>query len=391
MLKHRFLGKGIAGVEVVILMSVCLLLSACSEQKEYEPIIKTVIAVTPKPANQLEERTLSGVLHPVDESILSFEIPGVVEQVNVNLGDRFKKGQVLAAIDNKLFELAMRQQEGQLSEANARLTEAELDYNRKKQLATSGAISQADVDVAKARYQSLVDQVAVAQTRVAIAYEDLADTQLVAPYEGSVAVRHVEPSQQISPSTAIFTIQGSDALEVSVLVPESMISQIQTGDKVAVDVFINRKRQSLSGQVFERGNQAQRANAFPVTIALNQNINNDSEQSGALQSGMSAEVTFTSVAGNVPEGSLRAPLSSVAADNQNRHFVMALSASPNASPSAQSRLVKKVPVKVHEFGSDEVVFTPQSDIAQIVRTGVDFLRDGQTVSVSDEFPRTINQ
>ncbi len=373
------------------ILGACLLVAACSEQQAYTPITKTVMAVNPSAANELEKRTLSGVLRPVDESVLSFEIPGVVQTVNVNLGDRFKKGDVLASIDSKLFELAVRQRQGQLSEAKSRLTEAKVDYERKSKLSESGAISQADVDVAKARYQSLLDQVEIAETQVAIALEDLADTQLIAPYEGSIAIRHVEPSQQISPSSAIFTIQGSDALEVSVLVPESMIAQIKTGDEVQVDVIINRQRQSVAGYVFERGNQAQEANAFPVTVALKEADSIDAKRTGALQSGMSAEATFTSMAGNVPNGSLRAPLSSVAADNNNEHFVMALNPSSTPSPLGSQYEIQKVAVTVHEFHSEYVIFTPQSPIQKLVKSGVDFVRDGQVVSVAGEYPRTINQ
>ncbi len=380
-----------------LIITACVLLSACSEPKQYEAVTKTVMAVAPSPANELEKRTLSGVLHPVDESVLSFEIPGVVQTVNVNLGDRFSKGEVLATIDRKLFELAVRQREGQLSEAKSRLTEAKIDYERKALLEKTKAIPQADVDVAKARYQSLLDQVEVAQTQVAIALEDLADTSLVAPYDGSIAVRHVEPSQQVSPSSPIFTIQGSDALEVSVLVPESLISQIKTGDKVEVNVIINRQRQSIGGYVSERGNQARRANAFPVTVALNTEQSMEAKQNGSLQSGMSAEVTFTRIARKVPGDSLRAPLSAVAADSQNQHFVMALIPQSKAAPESQAAslnshfTLKKVSVDVHEFSSDYAVFTPSEPLSNIVRTGVDFVREGQVVSVAGDYPLAINQ
>lgn len=375
--------------QVFVLLSLAAL-TGCSEQPAYTPIIRTVVAVSPSPANAQATRTLSGVLHPVDESVLSFEIPGVVMQVNVNLGDRFEKGDVLVSIDNTLFELGVRQRQGQLSEAKSRLIEAELDFNRKQQLVSSGAVSQAEADAANARYSSLIDQVEIAKTQLAMAHEDLTDTQLIAPYDGSVAVRHVEPSQQISSSSSILTIQGSDALEVSVLVPETMISQINTGDEVSVDVIINRQRQSLRGVVFERGNQAQRANAFPVTVSLEQpslSTSAPQQQSGSstLQAGMSAEVTFTNLAVDVPAGSLKAPLSSVGAGNQNQHFVMALS----ESASSTATLVK-VSVEVHEFTSEYVIFTPATEITKIVRSGVDFVREGQSVKVADEYPRSIN-
>jgi hypothetical protein len=49
-----------------------------------------------------------------------------------------------------------------------------------------------------------------------------------------------------------------------------------------------------------------------------------------------------------------------------------------------------VSVKVHQLTSDYVIFTPEEELNQIVRTGIDFLREGQTVKVADQYPRTIN-
>lgn len=396
----------------------CLLLSACSQQQTYQPIIKTVIAVSPMPSEQFTKRTLSGVLHPVDQSELSFEMPGVLQTVNVNLGDRFEKGDILATIDNKVFELALKQRQGQLSEAKARLTQAQLDFNRKAKIVNTGAVSQAQVDAAKASYDSLIDQVDIAQTQVAIAQEDLADTVLVAPFSGSVAMRHVEPSQFVSRATPILTIQGSDALEVSVLVPESMISHINTGDAVLVDVTINRQLTQLLASVFERGKQAQRANAFPVTIALPTDNN-----TSYLQAGMSAEVTFTSRAMTSVQNSVTAPLSSVGAGPNNSHYVLALVPKnvlqaqknngdenignnsgnnstqsnntsnhtiSNTSDNNSEWIVKKVAVQVHAFTTQSAVFTPQSPITQIVATGIDFLHEEQSVHIADDFPKTIN-
>ncbi|WP_100656430.1 efflux RND transporter periplasmic adaptor subunit [Alteromonas flava] len=366
--------------QIVIFSGTLLLLLGCSKPPQHDPIIRSVIAYHPINSSQQVSRTLSGVLQPVDQSELSFEIPGVVASVNVNLGETFARGDVLAQIDDKVFVLAVQQQQGQLSEAKARLTEAELDFKRKQQLVSSGAVSQAEVDLAASRFQSLADQVRVAQTRLEIAQEDLADTQLVAPYAGSVAQRHVEPSQQISPNIPILTIQGSDALEVAVLVPESMINQVQKGDSVQVDVLLNQQRQSLSGTVFEKGKQAQRANAFPVTIALGE------ENLGqSLQPGMSAEVRFSLNDLAIPEGALQAPLSAIAAASSNSHYVLAI------EQQSGKTWVRQVAIDVNSMRDDMAIFTPHEPVTQIVRVGLDFLHDGQQVHITDAYPQTINQ
>nr|WP_136250765.1 efflux RND transporter periplasmic adaptor subunit [Ningiella ruwaisensis] len=397
---------------LALVLTLSAFISGCSETKDHNAIMKTVFAVSPEPADKQVERTLSGVLQPVDQSVLSFEIPGVIEKVNVNLGDNFKKGDVLATIEDKVFQLAVRQREGQLSEAQARLTEAELDLRRKTQLVASGAVSQAEVDVAQARFKSLSDQVEIAKAQLAMAYEDLADTKLVAPYDGTVAQRHIEPSQQVSPSNAIFTIQGSNALEVSVLVPESMINQIKVGDTANVDIIVNQARQRIAGTVFERGNQAQRANAFPVTVALDA-YSSDSGDTlvdafvdknaplPLLQAGMSAEVTFVSKVKDIASNSLRAPLSAVAAGAKNSHYVYALVKNSDVNQSEQSKqdtlvtygfyTLRKVEVDVELLQDDYAIFTASQDLDQIVRSGLDFLREGQQVKVANEYPQTINQ
>jgi RND family efflux transporter MFP subunit len=371
----------IAKVSCALLL--CLLFTGCSESLDYQPITKSVLAISPVAADASAQRTLSGVLQSADQSVLSFEITGVIESINVNLGDQISEGQLLASIDNKVFRLALEQAKGRLSETNARFTEAQIDYQRKRQLADSGAISQAELDIAKARFESLRDQVAIANTQVEIAQEDLDDTQLIAPFSGSIAQRHVEPSQQVSPSSAVLTVQGSNSLEVAIFVPESLIGKIQQGDKVSVDVLVDQKRQNISGRVFEKGNQAQRANAFPVTVVLE----NDGTIAAKLQPGMSAEVTFFMPPANLPQGALQAPLSAIGAGPDNTHFVMAL----ESRNSGQDFSVKKVLVEVIKMDAQHVVFVPERSIDEIVRTGQDFLRDGQIVYKVDGPVRMINE
>jgi hypothetical protein len=102
---------------------------------------------------------------------------------------------------------------------------------------------------------------------------------------------------------------------------------------------------------------------------------------------MSAEVTFSMAQSNLPKGALQAPLSAIGADSDNTHFVMDLEPQENG----QDFVVRKVPVTLLRMNAKHVVFMPEREVADIVRTGQEFLRDGQLVLKSNDPIRTINE
>ena len=361
----------------IILM---LFLSAgCSEPKEQSALLRSVVATEVTLSDGSEARVLSGVAQPAETSQLSFELAGIVDTVNVNLGDTIEKGDVLASIEARVFELAVKQRRGQLSEVKARLNEAQTDYQRKQQLIDSGAVSQAELDVAPTQLKSLRDQVEVARAQLELAEEDLADTRLIAPYAGTISERHIEPSQRITPAQPAFTIQGKAGIEVAVLMPENLVNKVAVGDAVSVAVSAI-EQMALEGQIFEVGSRAQSANAFPVTVRLNDTPAN-------LQPGMSAEVTFRYQNGNTDTGFV-VPLSAVASADNNQHFLWHLTRTDASDEFA----VSAMPVKVLSMDKETArVQGGLNDGMQIVRSGVGFLKEGQRVHIANGHPRLFNE
>lgn len=105
---------------LVILMAVILLvLSACAAQPE---------AATPEPAQQTTAApdgvVAEGKLKPVHEANLTFQVRGVVDEVNVKIGDTVKQGDVLARLTN--IEVAL----AQLAAANLELVQAQQAYDQ---------------------------------------------------------------------------------------------------------------------------------------------------------------------------------------------------------------------------------------------------------------------
>ncbi|NMH60545.1 efflux RND transporter periplasmic adaptor subunit [Alteromonas ponticola] len=355
-----------------------LVAAGCEKQTQQPELIRTVVTAPVKSFDGTFQHVLSGVTQPAETSQLSFEIPGVVDSVKVNLGDTFEKGDILATIQPKVFQLAVKQRKGQLSEVQARLSEAQTDLKRKTQLQSSGSVSEATLDVAKTQVNSLKDQVEIAKAQLELAEEDLADTQLAAPYPGKIAERLIEPSQRVTPSQPIFIIQGTAGIEVSVLVPENLVNRLSTGDETNVKVFAVSE-ETIPGVIFEIGSQAQSANAFPVTVRLNGQLD-------SLQPGMSAEVTFSYGEQNPPDNSFIIPLTALGAGDSDTHFVWTI------EQTDDQQTVSKRTVKLVELNTHTALV--QGDLRaglEVVRAGVDFLKQGQRVNVDSGKPRLFNE
>jgi HlyD family secretion protein len=114
---------------IMLLIIFSLALAACANQQE----------ATPQPANSadvsLEGVVAEGKLKPIHAANLSFQSRGIVEEINVQIGDAVKKGDVLARLTNDDIAMA------QLTAANLELTEAQQAY---EQLVRTEGLGRAD-------------------------------------------------------------------------------------------------------------------------------------------------------------------------------------------------------------------------------------------------------
>ena len=94
-------------------------LFSCSEPKVSTEEAIRPIAWTKVTESSLQQlRTLSGIVAPVEATILSFEVMGKVQTVDVKLGDTVQKGQMLAQLNHRSFELSSQSAQAQLDKAN---------------------------------------------------------------------------------------------------------------------------------------------------------------------------------------------------------------------------------------------------------------------------------
>ncbi|MBK7597307.1 MAG: HlyD family efflux transporter periplasmic adaptor subunit [Acidobacteria bacterium] len=202
-----------------------------------------------------------GSLFALDEVTVSSEIEGRVDQVLVDVGDRVSKGQVLARVVPIEFELTVEQQRAVLAQARARLglreNETELKMSgRPRKSKKQRLISPTPNRNSKGREpawkpasfrvsnltkprpatrpqkrltilpfsRSRIWRASMLQTQATLnlANKRLRDTQIQAPFAGSVKERSVTAGQFLRLQTPVMTIVNIDPLRVRLNVPEKM-------------------------------------------------------------------------------------------------------------------------------------------------------------------------
>ena len=262
-----------------------LLVAACSdapvEQAAAVPRVKTVVIGE---TAQGQVRRISGTLIAADSSTLSFAVSGTVDKVNVSAGQSVSEGQVLASLQKRPFELNVQNSRAELNIARGQLNEKSKRYQRMQELYDENIVSGSELDVAEAELNTANGNLAAAQSRLENAERDLKKTTLTAPFAGKLAERNIDPFQEVSVGMEAFILESSGTLQAEVLVPETMIRDVDHAQLVQVE-FPTLDDVQIAGEVIEIGSQVQAGNAFPVKVQLAPNQVD-------LRPGMSAAVVF---------------------------------------------------------------------------------------------------
>jgi RND family efflux transporter MFP subunit len=363
----------------LFVISIGFLLIGCGEKEQpFEEVIRPIAWLEVQESAFDQVRRLSGTVHPVEEANLSFEVGGKVEWIKVKLGADVKRGDPLARLDQRNFNLSRQSAQANVQKSYSALSEAENEFKRYAELSAKGLVSKSGYDNAKGAFESATSAVSIANTQLDIANKDLSDSVLTAPYDGKITQRLIEPSMQVSPGQATFQIEGNDGLEVQVMVPETLIRNLSKGDEIALHypafTTVNSK-----GSITEISSRASTANAFPVTILITSETKN-------LRAGMTAEVDFTfqGIGRTGYQGvTFRLPIAALAADEGQKSYVYVY--------DVQQQVLNKRTVQTESILNNEVLVSAGLKPGEIIAVaGISFLRDGQSVRLLDKHVQRFN-
>ncbi len=306
-------------------------------------VIRPVKVITVSAGSSSNDpNTYSTVARGIHESVLSFRVPGVLQTLQVNVGDKVKAQQVAATVDDRDYKLRVEDVRYKLKAAQAQFEQLqkgvrsedlriidnkiralkssaktiETDYKRVQQLYAADAASKSQLDNAKTRFDQIQADLKGAQeerikattggreeevrasranlrsirSNLSQAEASLEDTSLKIPFDGIISQKHVSNFQQIGAGTIIYTLVDISRVELQVSVPESLINSISSGQEVVVD-FLNFAKTHFTGKVTKVGVSADRQTmTYPVFIEVdNPNL--------IILPGMTARVMLKSARG----------------------------------------------------------------------------------------------
>lgn len=312
-------------------------------------------------------RRFPGTVEAIDISALAFEVAGNTRDVNVLQGERIRRGQVLAILDETPYRLNVESARADVGRAEAELSKQATELDRQQQLHAKGWVAKAALEQVTAAYKSAQNQLRYAQSRLNLAERDLEKTVLTAPFDGVLAARLIEPFQEVSRGQVAFEAYVEGGMQVSFAVSETVVGGIALGQPGQV-TFPSEQLGRLGGRVTEMSSAANEANAFEVVVAL------DGAPS-QVRPGMSAEVELL-LAGPGGEGAFLVPLSAILpGEGQGRGYVFVF--------DPQTSRVRKQPVGGGGVEGNMISVTEGLEAGDVIATaGVSFLRDGQEVRLA---------
>ena len=166
---------------------ISIAITACTEKPEIVEQIRAIKTITVSEVTTEQIRKFSGVVHATDSSNLSFEVSGRVVAVKVDIGNRVKKGQVLAVLDKEPYRLNVDAAQAELVRAQAQVVNTEAEYKRQERVYRQGAGAKSRLDSARYNYDAAKSGVKYQVTRLNLAKRNLLMTTLRAPYDGYIA------------------------------------------------------------------------------------------------------------------------------------------------------------------------------------------------------------
>jgi len=274
------------------------------------PAALGVRAITPSTELSADVTRVTGQIRSKHEAVLGPQATGTLAKMNVRVGDKVKKGQVLAVLDASNVVIAVEQARAVKQAADAALELATSTLERTRKVAESGGVAAAGLDQAVIGQKQAAAQAAQAAAALRLAEETLRDHSIIAPFDGVITSRtkNIGDSVAMTPSTPIFTLVDTSDLEVRAQVPESVVDKVNVGSKTQGTV-------SPSGARFE----VQVAVVGEVVDVTNRTVevlaDVVGERSKALRPGALVELDFSNT-GEADDKGLFLPSQAVSARGQ---------------------------------------------------------------------------
>jgi HlyD family secretion protein len=278
------------GIIAALVAGYFLLRGNLSQAIEIETV--TVSLTFPSSANSV--LTASGYVVAQQKAAIASKATGRLVYLGVEEGDRVKRGQIIARIEDTDVAAALLQSRANLDLAKADYSDAKQWLERSRTMQTSGSMSQSELDAAEARFKRVEASIKSADANVRAAEVSFENTRIRAPFDGTVLTKDANIGEVVAPfaaaagsRAAVVTIADMSSLEVEADVSESNITRVKQDApcEVILDAYADKR---YAGYVHKIVPTADRAKATVLTKIRFKNLDE------RVLPEMSAKVNFLS-------------------------------------------------------------------------------------------------
>ena len=389
-------------------------------QESPEP--QRVDAIDVRTVQRQNRSSYPGTLRASQTANLAFRVGGPLVEVNVAPGDHVAEGAVLMRIDPRDYKNAVaaasaqldaakakqsamktgargediRALEAKLASAEARKEFARAEFERNTRLLEKNAVAMAEYDASEAELTAAKSDVRAVQeelqkartgsrredldameadiralqTQLKIARDRLEDTELRAPFDGTVTRQLVENHEQVAPGQIAVAMHNIETLEIDISLPEKEIlyRQLDKAFDAHVRLFALPGRE-FTAQFKEINTEADlQTRTYLVTFAM------ANPEGVNVLPGMVADISLASTSeGANAQGVAAVPVAAVQSDAEGNRFVWV----------AAEGLVHRRPVELGPLAGDDL-YEVRSGLKpgeQVVTGGASFLHEGAQVTV----------
>jgi membrane fusion protein (multidrug efflux system) len=194
--------------------------AAIAQNSSFQPPPEAVTTVRATQASWPATVEGIGTVEAVQGVMVAADLPGLVSRVEFQSGRKVRAGEVLVRLDT-------RQEQAQLTAADAQRSLSGVNIERMRGLREKGITSQAEFDRAAAEHKQASAR--TGEMRAAIGRKTIR-----APFSGVLGIRQVNLGQYLNPGDPIVSLQSLDPIYVNFAVPQQQVAELQVGREVGV-------------------------------------------------------------------------------------------------------------------------------------------------------------
>lgn len=286
-----------------VILAAAIFLAACGGKKSSnDHFIRPVKTATVESRSEIR-KDFSGIVEAVEYVKLAFRVSGQIINLPVIEGQRVKKGELIATIDPRDIAL-------QYAADKAAYETAAAQVERNKRLLGRQAISVQEYEISLANYQK-------AKSAFELSTNNMRDTRLTAPFEGSIEKRLVENYQRVNSGEGIVQLVNTQKLRIKFTIPDAYLPLLRARDqrfRVEFDIY---KGHIFSAKLEEFLDISTDGTGIPVTITID-----DPAFDRALyevKPGFTCSIRFSADVGPMTQDNMTVvPLSAIFGENNGK-------------------------------------------------------------------------